>query len=117
MKIHICFCFLALVFKTLILYDIDSDYFFMNTCMHALLRSYYLFTYLLDYMVLCASLLSSIFVIPQGVPTLIPVEEIASLEPGQTTKQILQFHFHQQLAIFCNKKRHLLSYGQTLIIL
>ncbi|KAJ8624329.1 hypothetical protein MRB53_032859 [Persea americana] len=29
-----------------------------------------------------SSLSRSIFVIPQGVPTLIPVEEIASLEPG-----------------------------------
>ena len=57
-------------------------------------------------MVLCASLLSSSFVIPPDVPTLIPVEKIASLEPGQTTQQILQFHFHQQLAIFSNKKRY-----------
>ena len=53
---------------------------------------------------LCASLLFSSFVMPQDVPTLIPVEEIASLQPGRTTKQILQFHFHQQLTIFCNKK-------------
>ncbi|XXG88063.1 hypothetical protein AAC387_Pa12g0327 [Persea americana] len=33
-------------------------------------------------MVLSAFLLSSSFVIPQDVPTLIPVEKIASLEPG-----------------------------------
>ncbi|KAJ8629951.1 hypothetical protein MRB53_023274 [Persea americana] len=33
-------------------------------------------------------------------------EEIACLEPGQTTKQNLQFRFHQQLTVFCNGKRH-----------
>lgn len=42
----------------------------------------------------------------QDLPTLISVEEIASLELGQTTKQILRFHFHQQLAAFCNEKRY-----------
>lgn len=49
--------------------------------------------------------------IPQDVPTLIPVEEIASLEPGQTAKQILQVRFHHhllplKLAIFCNGKKY-----------
>ena len=54
---------------------------------------------------LCASILFS-FAIPQDVPTLIPGEEIAYLEPGQTTKQNLQFCFHQQLTVFCNGKRY-----------
>ncbi|KAL5799981.1 hypothetical protein ACOSQ4_032865 [Xanthoceras sorbifolium] len=31
------------------------------------------------------------------VPTLVPMEEIVSLEPGQTTKRILQVHFHHHL--------------------
>eukprot|EP00268_Persea_americana_P062344 TRINITY_DN7988_c0_g2_i1.p1 TRINITY_DN7988_c0_g2~~TRINITY_DN7988_c0_g2_i1.p1 ORF type:complete len:644 (+),score=120.06 TRINITY_DN7988_c0_g2_i1:1696-3627(+) len=50
-------------------------------------------------------------VIPRDVPTLIPVEEIASLEPGQTAKQILQVRFHHhllplKLAVFCHGKKY-----------
>ncbi|XXG72719.1 hypothetical protein AAC387_Pa07g1754 [Persea americana] len=46
------------------------------------------------------------FALPQDVPTLIPGEEIAYLEPGQTTKQNLQFRFRQQLTVFCSVKRY-----------
>ncbi|KAJ8629947.1 hypothetical protein MRB53_023270 [Persea americana] len=53
------------------------------------------------------------FAIPQDVPTLIPGEEIAYLEPGQTTKQNLQFCFHQQLTVFCNGKKLPISDGLT----
>ncbi|KAL4376868.1 hypothetical protein GQ457_02G022820 [Hibiscus cannabinus] len=31
------------------------------------------------------------------VPTLVPMEKISSLEPGQTTRMILQVHFHHHL--------------------
>ncbi|XVE99577.1 hypothetical protein REPUB_Repub03eG0211400 [Reevesia pubescens] len=45
-----------------------------------------------------------------NVPTLVPVEEIASLEPGQTTRRILQVRFHHhllplKLALFCDGKK------------
>ncbi|MQL85956.1 hypothetical protein Taro_018464 [Colocasia esculenta] len=48
---------------------------------------------------------------PANVPTLIPMEEIASLGPGEVTKRILQVRFHHhllplKLAVFCNEKRH-----------
>ncbi|KAA3464268.1 AP3-complex subunit beta-A [Gossypium australe] len=32
-----------------------------------------------------------------NVPTLVPMEEIASLEPGQTTRRIIQVYFHHHL--------------------
>ncbi|XVE69200.1 hypothetical protein DITRI_Ditri09bG0132500 [Diplodiscus trichospermus] len=45
-----------------------------------------------------------------NVPTLVPMEEIASLEPGQTAKRILQVRFHHhllplKLALFCDGKK------------
>ncbi|XVF75327.1 hypothetical protein PTKIN_Ptkin13bG0179100 [Pterospermum kingtungense] len=45
-----------------------------------------------------------------NVPTLVPMEEITSLEPGQTTKRILQVRFHHhllplKLALFCDGKK------------
>ncbi|XP_022765147.1 AP3-complex subunit beta-A isoform X2 [Durio zibethinus] len=45
-----------------------------------------------------------------NVPTLVPMEEIASLEPGQTTSRILQVRFHHhllplKLALFCDGKK------------
>lgn len=44
------------------------------------------------------------------MPTLVSMEEISSLEPGQTEKRILQVHFHhhllpRKLALFCNGKK------------
>ncbi|KAF5729597.1 Affected trafxn cking 2 isoform 1 [Tripterygium wilfordii] len=44
------------------------------------------------------------------VSALVAMEEVASLEPGQTTKRILQAHFHHhllplKLALFCNGKK------------
>lgn len=50
-------------------------------------------------------------VTPQDVPTLVPMEEIASLGPGQTAKRILQVRFHHhllplKLAMFCSEKRY-----------
>ncbi|OMO59005.1 hypothetical protein CCACVL1_25169 [Corchorus capsularis] len=46
-----------------------------------------------------------------NVPTLVPIEEIASLEPGQTARRILQVRFHHhllplKLTLFCNFKKH-----------
>ncbi|XP_038711611.1 AP3-complex subunit beta-A-like [Tripterygium wilfordii] len=48
------------------------------------------------------------------VPTLVAMEEIASLEPGQTTKRTLQAHFHHhllplKLKLFCNGKKFLVK--------
>ncbi|KAK6227961.1 hypothetical protein SCA6_000301 [Theobroma cacao] len=45
-----------------------------------------------------------------NVPTLVPMEEIPSLEPGQTTRRLLQVRFHHhllhlKLALFCNGKK------------
>ena len=45
-----------------------------------------------------------------NVPTLVPMEEITSLEPGQTTRRILQVRFHHhllplKLALFCDGKK------------
>ncbi|GMI90298.1 beta-subunit of adaptor protein complex 3, protein affected trafficking 2, WEAK ACID TOLERANT 1 [Hibiscus trionum] len=44
------------------------------------------------------------------VPTLVPMESIASLEPGQTTRRILQVRFHHhllplKLALYCDGKK------------
>ncbi|KAJ7964527.1 AP-3 complex subunit beta [Quillaja saponaria] len=44
------------------------------------------------------------------VPTLLSMDEISSLEPGQTAKRILQVRFHHhlvplKLALFCNGKK------------
>ncbi|XP_038989039.1 AP3-complex subunit beta-A [Phoenix dactylifera] len=44
------------------------------------------------------------------VPTILPMEELASLDPGQTVKKVLQVHFHHhllplKLAVFCNGKK------------
>ncbi|KAF7831069.1 AP3-complex subunit beta-A [Senna tora] len=44
------------------------------------------------------------------IPTLVSMEEISSLEPGQTEKRTLQVHFHHhllplKLALFCNGKK------------
>lgn len=41
------------------------------------------------------------------IPTLVSMEEISSLEPGQTKKRTVQVHFHHhllplKLALFCN---------------
>ncbi|OMO96839.1 hypothetical protein COLO4_15058 [Corchorus olitorius] len=46
-----------------------------------------------------------------NVPTLVPIEEISSLEPGQTARRILQVRFHHhllplKLTLFCNGKKH-----------
>uniref|UniRef100_A0A5B6ZNG9 AP-3 complex subunit beta n=1 Tax=Davidia involucrata TaxID=16924 RepID=A0A5B6ZNG9_DAVIN len=45
------------------------------------------------------------------VPTLVPMEEINSLEAGQTTKRILQVRFHHhllplKLVLWCDGKKH-----------
>ncbi|KAA8539471.1 hypothetical protein F0562_026163 [Nyssa sinensis] len=45
------------------------------------------------------------------VPTLVPMEEITSLEAGQTTKRILQVRFHHhllplKLVLWCDEKKH-----------
>ncbi|KAF8397480.1 hypothetical protein HHK36_016397 [Tetracentron sinense] len=45
------------------------------------------------------------------VPTVVSMEEIESLEPGETTTRILEVRFHHhllplKLAIWCNGKRH-----------
>ncbi|XVF23909.1 hypothetical protein REPUB_Repub13aG0080300 [Reevesia pubescens] len=45
-----------------------------------------------------------------NVPTLVPMEEIVSLQPGQTTRRILQVHFHHhllplKLSLFCDGKK------------
>ncbi|GAV90365.1 Adaptin_N domain-containing protein [Cephalotus follicularis] len=37
------------------------------------------------------------FITKNDVPTLVPMEEITSLEPGKTCKRILQVHFHHHL--------------------
>lgn len=48
---------------------------------------------------------------PQSdLPTLVPMEEITSLEPGQTLKRILEVRFHHhllplKLALHCNGKK------------
>ncbi|TYH73559.1 hypothetical protein ES332_D05G337400v1 [Gossypium tomentosum] len=44
------------------------------------------------------------------VPTLVPMESIVSLEPGQTTRRILQVRFHHhllplKLALYCDGKK------------
>ena len=44
------------------------------------------------------------------MPTLVPMEEIASLEPGQTIRRILQVRFHHhilplKLALFSDGKK------------
>lgn len=46
----------------------------------------------------------------KDVPTLVPMEEIASLEPGQTVKKIVYVCFHHhllplKLALYCNGKK------------
>uniref|UniRef100_A0A1D1XM21 AP3-complex subunit beta-A n=2 Tax=Anthurium amnicola TaxID=1678845 RepID=A0A1D1XM21_9ARAE len=48
---------------------------------------------------------------PSHVPAIVPMEEIASLNPGDTARRILQVRFHHhllplKLAVFCNEKRH-----------
>ncbi|XP_024927490.1 AP3-complex subunit beta-A isoform X2 [Ziziphus jujuba] len=45
------------------------------------------------------------------VPTVVPIEDIICLEPGQTMTRILQVRFHHhllplKLALYCNGKRH-----------
>ncbi|KAE8682072.1 AP3-complex subunit beta-A [Hibiscus syriacus] len=45
-----------------------------------------------------------------NVPTLVPMESIASLEPGQTSRRILQVRFHHhllplKLALYCDGKK------------
>lgn len=44
------------------------------------------------------------------MPTLVPMEEIASLEPGQTVKKIVYVCFHHhllplKLVLYCNGKK------------
>ena len=44
------------------------------------------------------------------VPVLVPMEEITSLGPGQTTKRMLHVHFHHhllplKLVLYCNSKK------------
>ncbi|KAK4480276.1 hypothetical protein RD792_013344 [Penstemon davidsonii] len=44
------------------------------------------------------------------IPTLVPMEEVVSLQPGQTTKRILQVHFKHhllplKLVLFCNDRK------------
>lgn len=46
--------------------------------------------------------------------TIIPIEEIVALDPGQTMKRILQVQFHHHLlplkvAVFCNGRRHMVK--------
>lgn len=53
----------------------------------------------------CSSLPSD-----NDLPILVPMEEITSLEPGQTTKRIVYVHFHHhllplKLALYCNNKK------------
>ncbi|KAL2541700.1 AP3-complex subunit beta-A [Abeliophyllum distichum] len=48
------------------------------------------------------------------VPTLVPMEEIANLEPGHTLKRILQVRFqhhllHLKLVLGCNGRKHLVK--------
>ncbi|CAA6654987.1 unnamed protein product [Spirodela intermedia] len=48
---------------------------------------------------------------PSKVPTIVPMEEIDSLHPGDMARSILQVHFHHhllplKLAIYYNEKRH-----------
>lgn len=45
------------------------------------------------------------------MPTLVPMEEISLLEPGETAKRVLQVHFHHhllplKLLLWCNGKKH-----------
>ncbi|XP_042485075.1 AP3-complex subunit beta-A [Macadamia integrifolia] len=49
--------------------------------------------------------------IPSDVPTVIPMEEITCLQPGQMEKKILQVRFHHhllplKLVIWCSGKKH-----------
>lgn len=44
-------------------------------------------------------------------PTVIPMEEIVSLQPGHTVKRVVQVHFHHhllplKLALTCNGEKH-----------
>lgn len=46
------------------------------------------------------------------VPAILPVEELASLDPGQRVKKVIQVHFHHhllplKLSVFCNGKNFL----------
>lgn len=45
------------------------------------------------------------------MPTLVPMEEITHLEPGETTKRVIQVQFHHhllplKLVLWCNEKKH-----------
>lgn len=47
----------------------------------------------------------------KDVPTLVPMEDISSLDAGQTTKRILQVRFHHhllplKLVLWCNGKKY-----------
>lgn len=53
----------------------------------------YLYAFKREYLLLVCSFSAS----NSDIPTLVPMEEINSLEPGDTLKRIMQVHFHHHL--------------------